>query len=138
MFLNLLTLLVGYYVIKTLRDTVIVAHLGAQVKAYSSAGMAVVLMGFIPLYSWVASRVDRDRLIFVFTLFFIVTLELFVVGFAIDVPYIEVAFFIWVGIFNNASIAQVWSLANDLYPKDAGERLFPIIAIGATLAPRVP
>src|SRR6185295_2139624 len=41
--------------------------------------------------------------------------------------------FIWVGIFNNASIAQVWSLANDLYSKEAGERLFPIIAIGATL-----
>jgi AAA family ATP:ADP antiporter len=133
MFLNLLTLLVGYYVIKTLRDTEIVARLGAQVKAYSSAGMAIVLMGFIPLYSWVASRVDRVKLIFTFTLFFIVTLELFVLGFAVGVPYIEVAFFIWVGIFNNASIAQVWSLANDIYPKDTGERLFPIIAIGATV-----
>jgi AAA family ATP:ADP antiporter len=133
LFLNLLTLVVGYYVIKTLRDTVVVARLGAQVKAYSSAGMAIVLMGFIPLYSWVASRVDRVRLIFIFTLFFIVTLELFVLGFAAAVPYIEVAFFVWVGIFNNASIAQVWSLANDLYPKEAGERLFPIIAIGATL-----
>jgi AAA family ATP:ADP antiporter len=133
MFLNLLTLLLGYYVIKTLRDTVIVAQLGAQVKSYASAGMAVVLMGFIPLYSWVASKMDRVKLILTFTVFFIVTLELFVLGFAVDVPYIEIIFFIWVGIFNNASIAQVWSLANDLYSKEAGERLFPIIAIGATL-----
>jgi AAA family ATP:ADP antiporter len=133
MFFNLLTLLLGYYVIKTLRDTVIVARLGAQVKAYSSAGQAIVLMGFIPLYSWVASRVDRIKLIFALMLFFLVTLELFVLGFATAVPYIEVAFFIWCGIFNNAAVAQFWSLANDLYSKEAGERLFPIIAIGATL-----
>ncbi|HWW93800.1 MAG TPA: Npt1/Npt2 family nucleotide transporter [Vicinamibacteria bacterium] len=133
MFFNLLTLLLGYYVIKTLRDTVIVARLGAQVKAYSSAGQAIVLMGFIPLYSWVASRVDRIKLIFALTLFFIVTLELFVLGFATGVPYIEVAFFIWCGVFNNAAVAQFWSLANDVYRKEAGERLFPIIAIGATL-----
>ncbi|HKC13677.1 MAG TPA: translocase, partial [Vicinamibacteria bacterium] len=133
MFFNLLTLLLGYYVIKTLRDTVIVARLGAQVKAYSSAGQAVVLMGFIPLYSWVASRVDRIKLIFALTLFFIITLELFVLGFATAVPYVEVAFFIWCGVFNNAAVAQFWSLANDIYRKEAGERLFPIIAIGATL-----
>jgi AAA family ATP:ADP antiporter len=133
MFINLLTLLLGYYIIKTLRDTVIVARLGAEVKAYSSAIMALVLMGFIPLYGWVASRVDRVKLIFTLMLFFILTLELFVAGFATAVPYIEVAFFIWVGIFNLTTVAQFWSLANDLYRQEAGERLFPVIAIGATL-----
>ena len=133
MFFNLLTLLLGYYVIKTLRDTVIVARLGAQVKAYASAVMALVLMGFIPLYGWVASRVDRVKLIFTLTVFFLVTLELFVLGFATAAPYIEVVFFIWVGIFNLTTVAQFWSLANDLYRKESGERLFPIIAIGATL-----
>jgi AAA family ATP:ADP antiporter len=133
MFTNLLTLLLGYYIIKTLRDAVIVARLGAQVKAYSSAGQALVLMGFIPLYGWVANRVHRVKLIFALTLFFVVTLELFVLGFAAGVAFIEIAFFIWVGIFNNTTVAQFWSLANDVYRKDAGERLFPIIAIGATL-----
>src|SRR5262245_41905077 len=82
LFANLLVLLLGYYVIKTLRDTVIVAKLGAQVKAYSSAGQALALMGFIPLYGWVASRVHRVRLLFAMTTFFLVTLELFVLGFA--------------------------------------------------------
>src|SRR5207249_5087231 len=133
MFFNLLSLLLGYYVIKTLRDTVIVARLGAEVKAYSSAAMALVLMGFVPVYGAVASRVERVKLIFALMLFFIVTLEMFVLGFAAAVPYVEVAFFIWVGIFNLTTVAQFWSLANDVYRKEAGERLFPIIAIGATL-----
>ncbi|MCK5380433.1 MAG: translocase, partial [Candidatus Latescibacteria bacterium] len=39
--------------------------------------------------------------------------------------------YVWVGIFSLAMIAQFWSLANDMYPEEAGKRLFPVIAIGA-------
>jgi ATP:ADP antiporter, AAA family len=45
---------------------------------------------------------------------------------------VGVAFFIWVGIFNMSLVAQFWSFANDIYNKDAGARLFPIIMIGMT------
>ena len=37
------------------------------------------------------------------------------------------------GIFSLSIIAQFWSYANDTYSKEAGDRLFPIIAIGSTL-----
>ena len=47
-------------------------------------------------------------------------------------PYVGVAFFIWVGIFNISLVAQFWSFANDIYSKEAGDRLFPIIVIGMT------
>ncbi len=43
------------------------------------------------------------------------------------------AFFVWVGIFNVAIIAQFWSFANDIYSIPTGERLLPLIAIGATV-----
>jgi AAA family ATP:ADP antiporter len=43
-----------------------------------------------------------------------------------------VAFYVWVGFFSLSIIAQFWSYANDIYTKDAGNRLFPIIGIGAT------
>ena len=36
------------------------------------------------------------------------------------------------GFFSLSIIAQFWSYANDIYTKDAGNRLFPIIGIGAT------
>ena len=51
---------------------------------------------------------------------------------AAGVPYVGVVFYIWVGIFNMATIALFWSFANDIYTREAGERLFPMIAIGAT------
>jgi len=129
---NLFLLLVGYYILKTVREPLILATGGAEIKAYAAAGQALTLMGFVPLYSWLASRVDRLKLIVYLLAFFIVVIELFFLGARGAVPYVGFAFFIFVGIFSLASIAQFWAYANDLYPKQAGDRLFPLIAIGAT------
>src|SRR5512145_22466 len=71
MFVNLFLLLLGYYVLRTVREPLILAS-GAEVKSYSSAGQALALMAFVPFYGWFSSRVDRLRLIFGFVLFFIV------------------------------------------------------------------
>ena len=43
------------------------------------------------------------------------------------------AFFVWLGIFSTLSIAQFWSLANDIMTESEGKRLFPIIAAGGTI-----
>jgi AAA family ATP:ADP antiporter len=133
MSLNLLVLFISYYVIRTVRDATILATGGAVAQSYASAAMAVVLLGFIPLYSWFASRVDRVKLIFGLTLFFVVNLAFFSVAFGDNARMAALAFFIWVGIFNNSTVAQFWSFANDVYRQDVGERLFPIVALGATL-----
>lgn len=132
MLANIFLILVGYYIAKTVRDPLVLATGGAELASYSAAGQALVLMGFIPLYSWFSSRVERGKLVLGVTLFFIVNLELFYLGSLLQVRYLGVAFFIWVGVFNNAIVAQFWSYANDVYSKDAGERLFPLIAIGMT------
>jgi AAA family ATP:ADP antiporter len=84
------------------------------------------------LYSWFASRVDRVKLLVGVSLFFIVNIELFALAVAARVPFVGVAFFIWVGIFNISLTAQFWSYANDIYTKEAGDRLFPLIMIGMT------
>ncbi len=106
---------------------------GAVWKSYSAAAQAVVLMGFIPLYGWFSSKVNRMKLVLGVNVFFLICIELFSIAVKANVPYIGVAFFIWVGIFSLSIIAQFWSLANDLVAEDQGKRLFPIIAIGATL-----
>src|SRR5438045_2621001 len=132
MLANILLLLCCYSIIKTVREPLILLGGGAEVRSYAAAGQALLLMGFVPLYSWVASRVDRVKLLVGSTLFFIICIELFASAVAARVPYVGVAFFIWVGIFNVSLVAQFWSFANDLYSKEAGTRLFPIIVIGMT------
>lgn len=131
--LNLFLALVSYYIIKTVREPLILASGGAELKSYAAGGQALVLMGLIPLYSWFSSRVDRARLIRGVLIFFVVCIELFYVAAWIGVPFLGVLFFIWVGIFSLALIAQFWSFANDLYDRGSGERLFPVIAVGASL-----
>jgi AAA family ATP:ADP antiporter len=46
---------------------------------------------------------------------------------------IGVAFYLWVGVFNNTAIAQLWSFANDIYTPEQGQRLFAILGIGSSL-----
>jgi AAA family ATP:ADP antiporter len=129
---NLFLLLVGYYILKTVREPLILTLGGAELKSYAAAGQALTLIAFVPLYGWLASRVDRLKLIVFVLLFFIVNIEMFYLGGQVRVPYLGFAFYIWVGIFSLASIAQFWAYANDIYSKQVGDRLFPIIAIGAT------
>jgi len=132
MLANIFLILICYSVIKVVREPLILLGGGAEVRSYSAAGQAVLLMGFVPFYSWLASRVDRVKLLVGVTLFFIVNIELFALAVAAGAPGVGVVFYIWVGIFNISLIAQFWSYANDIYSKDAGNRLFPIIALGMT------
>ena len=144
MLVNVFLILVSYYVIKTVREPLILGtevpgflqalgiHGAAEVKTFAAAGQALVLMAFVPAYSWFASRVDRMNLIVGVTLFFAANILAFAVAVHAGVPFIGVAFYVWVGFFSLSIIAQFWSYANDIYTKDAGNRLFPIIGIGAT------
>lgn len=42
-------LLGAYYLLKPVREALIISENGAEVKSYSSAGQAVLLLGIIPL-----------------------------------------------------------------------------------------
>lgn len=133
MFANLTVLLLAYYILKTAREPLILATGGAEMKAYAAGVQAVVLMGFVPAYSWLSSRVGRMKLIVTLNVVFIACLELFWLGATAEVPHLGFVFFVWVGIFSLSTIAQFWSFANEVYEEETANRLFPIIAIGATI-----
>ena len=198
MLVNILLLLTAYYVIKTVREPMILADGSAELKSWASAGQAIVLLGFVPLYGWISSKVPRRILIVAITGFFFACLQAFYVpaigavrtsdaiergtdaadavvesaelsavalaelladeaqpeAVADDAESLEDAvageereatgpslsdffrlgfiFYVWVGIFSLALIAQFWSFANDIYTREEGDRLFPVIGIGAT------
>jgi AAA family ATP:ADP antiporter len=133
MLVSLLSLMVAYYVLKTVREPLILATGGAEIKSYAAGLQALLLIGFVPAYGWLTRRVGRRGLIVGLTGFFFVNLQLFSVAARLELKLVGVAFFVWVGIFSLSVIAQFWSLANDVYTREEGERLFPIIAFGATI-----
>jgi AAA family ATP:ADP antiporter len=130
--LNVFLLLGAYYLLKTVREALILSQNGAEVKTYSAAGQALLLLAIVPAYGAFASRVNRIRLISWVTAFFICHLLLFY-AFGIEGAREGVVFFLWVGIFNVLIIAQFWAFANDLYSEPQGKRLFPVIALGSSL-----
>jgi len=131
---NLFLLLAGYYLLKTIREPLILASRGggAEVKSYAAAAIAGILIILVPVYSALASRVSRVRLLNSVTLFFIACLVAFFILSQAGVP-VGVPFFIWVGIFNLVIIAQLWAFANDVYTVEEGKRLFAIVGFGASL-----
>ena len=132
MFFNIFMLLVAYYVLKTVREPLILATGGAELKSYAAAGQAAVLLFYVPLYGALAARLPVSRLVTRVNLAMVVMIELFFVLGRMGVPIVGFAFYVFVGIFSLTLIAQFWSFANDIYSKPEGDRLFPIIAVGAT------
>lgn len=135
--LSLFVGLFAYYVLKTLREPLVLATGGAEVRSYATGAQALVLMAVIPAYGLVARRVDRARLVVGTSAFFLICLELFALLAHFHVPYVGVAFYVWLGVFVLSSVAQLWSVANDLYPAGKGQRLFPVVALGAPLGSAV-
>jgi AAA family ATP:ADP antiporter len=130
--LNVFLLLGSYYLIKTVREALILSEGGAEVKTYAAAGQALLLLAIVPAYGAFASRVNRIRLITWVTLVFVANLLLFY-AFGVWGAREGIVFFLWVGIFNVFIIAQFWAFANDLYSESQGKRLFPAIALGGAL-----
>lgn len=129
---NVFLLLGCYYILKTVREPLILISGGAELKAYAAAAQAALLFIVIPVYGWIASRMDRMQFIAASTLFFVLTLLGFYLLVHANVG-VGFPFYIWLGIFNVFVVAQFWSFANDLYSEEAGKRLFPIIGVGASL-----
>jgi AAA family ATP:ADP antiporter len=129
---NVFLLLSAYYLLKPAREALILTEGNAVTKVQSSAAQAVLLLGVVPLFGWIASRVPRMRLIFITSLFFAANLAIFYLLGRAGVHEGRV-FFVWVGIFNVFIIAQFWGFANDLYTEGQGRRLFPLIGVGASL-----
>jgi AAA family ATP:ADP antiporter len=136
--LTLFILLLAYYLLKNVREALIlgIPHGGAELKMYSNAAQAVVLVGISLAFSAIASRYDRLRLLTVTTLFFVLFLLVFFALFLLLPSHrlgVGVAFYIWLGCFNTSSVAALWGFAADVYPRERGERLFPIVAAGGAL-----
>ncbi len=130
--LRIFLILFAYYLLKPAREAFILADGSAELRSYSVALQAMVLLIAIPLYSALYKRISGEKLYKRITAFFVVTLLGFWLaglnGLSISVP-----FFIWLGIFSVTQVAQFWALVTDLHHPKSGKRLFAIIGFGGSL-----
>jgi ATP:ADP antiporter, AAA family len=133
--INSFLIMFGYYQIKAVRNGLLLAAHPSEIQSYLAIPQAIILIFVVKAFSKIASRYPRHLLITYVTLFCISNLVLFnIMNWAgVSVAIMGIVFFIWIGMYNLLIPAQFWGLANDIYTEEAGKRLFPLIAFGASL-----
>jgi AAA family ATP:ADP antiporter len=125
----------AYYLLKVIRDPLILAEGDPELKAYTNAMQAGVLMIVVPVfarvYHQIGTRGGKHFLIRRIMLFFVSNLVLFALAYAAGWR-IAIAFYVWLGVFSVMVLALFWAFSADLYNIKSGQRIFPVIAAAAS------
>lgn len=126
-------LLCAYYIIRPIRDEMVIANGVANIQWLMLLTMAVLLL-LAPIFGWITSRFRTRQFLSSITLFFAANLVAFF--FVFDVaersPLVTRAFFVWVNVFNMFIVSLFWSFMNDVFSQLQAKRLFAFIAAGGT------
>ena len=130
------TIMFAYYLLKVIREPMILAEGSAELKAYTTAMQAVLLMLIVPffarLYQRASDREGKHHLFCNTLMFFVLNLFAFALAYNLNLP-IAVAFYVWLGIFSVMVITLFWAFATDLFNLKSGQRIFPLIAAATAL-----
>src|SRR5215469_15726157 len=101
-------ILTSYYLLKVIREPLILLSGGAEVKAYAAVGQALLLIPVLRAHGFIARHVSRMGLIAIILLFVASNLVVFALLQKAAVA-IGLAFYLWVGTFNYLLVATFWS-----------------------------
>ncbi len=129
--LQALLLMVAYYLIRPVREALILTEGSAELRSYAVGVQALLLIIIIPAYGLLVRRVASCRVFQCVNAFFALNLVVFFLlgqagwrfGFL---------FFVWGSIFSVMTVTQFWAFATDLFNVKSGQRLFSVIAVGVS------
>ncbi len=124
----------GYFMLRPVRETMGIAG-GVQNLQWLFTGTFVATLVALPMFGWLASKVSRRRILFWTYAFFASNLVAFAVAFVMQPENLLAArtFYIWISVFNLASISLAWSVLADVFTTAQAKRLFALMAGGASL-----
>lgn len=127
-------LFTGYFMLRPVRETMGVAG-GVDNLQWLFTGTFIVTLVCLPLFGWLASRVQRRHILPWTYGFFAINLLIFAGRFAHspDDLWSARAFYIWLSVFNLLTISLAWSVLADVFSSAQGKRLFGLMAAGASL-----
>lgn len=127
-------LFAGYFMLRPVRETMGVAGGVENLQWLFTATFIVTLLA-LPVFGWLASRVERRRILHWTYGFLASNLLAFAAVFALqpDNLWAARAFYVWLSVFNLLAISLAWSVLADLFSNEQGKRLFGLLAAGASL-----
>ncbi len=123
-------LLTSYHILKTIRETLLLTSFTPETRSYAVAVIAVLMLFLVPLYGVVFRNTRKLNLIKWLSLFFVANIGIF---YSMGRTGQEIGFtyFVFVGTLGVVAIAQFWAFATDCFNVKSGQRIFPVIMIGA-------
>jgi len=135
MFSALLCGVTAFVIGRAVRDALFLSRHGTADLPYVYMMQAVVVGAFSYLYSRIADRRRRDRIIVMVSLFLATTL--FGLRFLVTNVRHEFVFavlYVWIEVCGALLLIQFWTLANDLFHPREAKRLFGLIGAGSVIA----
>ncbi len=133
---NSFFLLYSHYLLKVVRETLILSGGTAVDKAMANALSAIavgfVVFAYTEFYKRYRSELQRSLLSVLLNAFFFVNIILFVALISADIRT-PVIFYIWQSVYGVLVVSHFWSYCSDLMNQKTGQRLFPLIMVGASL-----
>ncbi len=130
----LFLLIAANNLIKILRDSIFLGHHSVSELPYLYILVALFAGVIIATYTKYTSQVSLIRLILASNAIIVAMLA----GFWLLLTYFDgawshYAFYIWSAMVSIIAVAQLWTLANQLFNPDEGKRLFGLLAAGGTI-----
>lgn len=124
----------GYFMLRPVRETMGIAG-GVNNLQWLFTATFVFTLAALPLFGWLATRVQRRRVLPWVYAFFASNLLVFAAGFLIapDNLWFARTFYVWLSVFNLIAISVAWSVLAELFVVNQAKRLFAIMAGGASL-----
>ena len=129
--LQAFTLMLAYYLIRPVREALILTEGTAELRSYAVGVQALLLILIIPAYGILVRRVASNRVFQFVIAFFALNLVAFFLLGKSGLRF-SFTFFVWASIFAVMAVAQFWAFATDLLDVKCGTRLFGVIAVGVS------
>lgn len=133
MALDVLVIIAGYTMVKTVREAVFLARFDVEWLAALMIGLAVVAGTFTAIATRLGHALPRNKLILITHIGVAVSLLVIWGMLRAHVAGSAWVLYVWSSFFGLFVIANFWLLANDLYDVRAAKRLFAVLGTGAIL-----
>ena len=127
-------LFAGYFMLRPVRETMGVAG-GVDNLQWLFTGTFVATLAVMPLFGWIAAKVQRRHILPWTFGFFAANLVVFALCFQADPENLWIArtFYIWISVFNLIAVSVAWSVLRRPVPDRAGQA--PVRADGGGREP---
>lgn len=130
----LFLLIAANNLIKILRDSIFLGHHSVTELPYLYILVALCAAAIITGYTRYTAHLSLIKLILASNAVIIVMIGLFWLLLAyIDPAWSHYAFYIWSAIVTVIAVAQLWTLASQIFSPEQGKRLFGLLTAGGTL-----